>query len=93
MSPTAAELLARVVAARPNGGEDRPGQILMAEAVARALESGEHLLVEAPTGIGKSLAYLVPGALRGLMGEKLVVVTATNGKCAKMTGWLPNRSP
>jgi len=46
----------------------------MAEAVAHALESGEHLLVEAPTGVGKSLAYLVPGVL---LTEQLVVVTAT----------------
>jgi len=69
-----ATVLARVVATRPGGGENRPGQVVMAEAVAHALGSGEHLLVEAPTGVGKSLAYLVPGVL---FAEKLVVVTAT----------------
>ncbi|HEV7534491.1 MAG TPA: DEAD/DEAH box helicase, partial [Acidimicrobiia bacterium] len=74
MTPDVAATLAKVVGSRPDGGETRPGQIVMAEAVARALESGEHLLVEAPTGIGKSLAYLIPGAL---IAEKLVVVTAT----------------
>src|SRR5581483_11123159 len=72
--PDVGGLLARVVAGRPGGGEDRPGQVVMAEAVAHALESGEHLLVEAPTGVGKSLAYLVPGVL---LTEQLVVVTAT----------------
>ena len=45
------------------GGEERPGQIQMAEAVARAMTSGEHLLVQAGTGTGKSLGYLVPALL------------------------------
>ena len=44
------------------GGEERPGQIRMAEAVARALSTGEHLLVQAGTGTGKSLGYLVPAS-------------------------------
>jgi ATP-dependent DNA helicase DinG len=77
-----AAALAKVVAARPDGGENRPGQIVMAEAVAHALVAGEHLLVEAPTGIGKSLAYLIPGAL---CTEKLVVVTATKGLQEQLT--------
>jgi ATP-dependent DNA helicase DinG len=53
-----AELLALAVAAL--GGSERPGQIQMAEAVAHAFDSGEHLAVQAGTGTGKSLAYLVP---------------------------------
>ena len=57
----AAETLAAVIAAKP-GGENRPGQEAMCAAVDAALASGEHLLVEAPTGIGKSLAYLAPAA-------------------------------
>ncbi|VXB33098.1 putative ATP-dependent helicase DinG homolog [Aeromicrobium sp. 9AM] len=56
------------------GGEDRPGQIEMAEAVQHALESGEHLLVQAGTGTGKSLGYLVPSLLHG---KRVVVATAT----------------
>jgi ATP-dependent DNA helicase DinG len=45
------------------GGEPRDGQLAMARAVEHAMASGEHLLVQAGTGTGKSLAYLVP-ALR-----------------------------
>ncbi len=40
--------------------EARPQQVAMAHAVADALEAGRHLVVEAGTGVGKSLAYLVP---------------------------------
>ncbi|MBX5451504.1 MAG: protein kinase [Thermogemmatispora sp.] len=42
------------------GYEERPAQIAMAEIVARALEQGRHAILEAATGTGKSLAYLVP---------------------------------
>src|SRR5579884_911365 len=42
------------------GYEERPAQVKMAAAVAHVLESGEHLIVEAGTGTGKSLAYLLP---------------------------------
>nr|MCW2728936.1 ATP-dependent helicase [Aeromicrobium sp.] len=56
------------------GGEDRPGQIEMAEAVKHALDTGEHLLVQAGTGTGKSLGYLVPSLLHG---KRVVVATAT----------------
>lgn len=49
---------------RARGGyEHRTGQARMAEAVARALEEGRHLVVEAGTGTGKTLAYLVPALL------------------------------
>ena len=40
--------------------EERPGQREMAERIARALEDGQHLVVQAGTGTGKSLAYLTP---------------------------------
>src|SRR3954451_16701732 len=56
--PTVGALLAAAVQAV--GGTQRAGQILMAEAVARAIHTGEHLAVQAGTGTGKSLAYLVP---------------------------------
>jgi len=45
------------------GGSPREGQIEMAEAVANALSDRHHLLVQAGTGTGKSLAYLVPARL------------------------------
>ncbi len=56
------------------GGEDRAGQIQMAEAVRDALAGGTHLLVQAGTGTGKSLGYLVPSLLHG---KRVVVATAT----------------
>jgi ATP-dependent DNA helicase DinG len=56
------------------GYEDRPGQLAMAEAVEDALASDRPLFVEAGTGTGKTLAYLVPAILSG---KKVVVSTAT----------------
>ncbi|MGH3336984.1 MAG: DEAD/DEAH box helicase, partial [Nocardioides sp.] len=69
---TVGEVLATAVDAL--GGEERPGQVAMAEAVATAMESGQHLLVQAGTGTGKSLAYLVPSLLHD---RRVVVATAT----------------
>ncbi|MGV0806969.1 ATP-dependent DNA helicase [Mycolicibacterium setense] len=66
------------IAVKGLGGTGRPGQVEMAEAVAAAFESGEHLAVQAGTGTGKSLAYLVPSIARALQTEQPVVVsTAT----------------
>ena len=56
------------------GGQERPGQIEMAQAVADAMATGTHLLVQAGTGTGKSLAYLVPALLHD---RRVVVATAT----------------
>ncbi len=56
------------------GGERRAGQVAMAHAVAAALDGGRHLLVQAGTGTGKSLAYLVPALLHS---SRVVVATAT----------------
>ncbi len=71
-----AELLATAVAAL--GGAQRDGQIKMAEAVAHAFDTGEHLAVQAGTGTGKSLAYLVPAIVHSLSDNRPVVVsTAT----------------
>ncbi|HUA95762.1 MAG TPA: DEAD/DEAH box helicase, partial [Acidimicrobiales bacterium] len=69
----AAVLLARVTAGLV-AGEDRPQQLVMCRAVAGAMESGRHLVVQAGTGTGKSLAYLVPATTSG---RKVVVATAT----------------
>ncbi|MCF2533051.1 ATP-dependent DNA helicase [Yinghuangia soli] len=70
--PDLGQLLTAAVAAV--GGTERPGQVRMAEAVAGAVARREHLLVQAGTGTGKSLAYLVP-ALAGR--RRVVVATAT----------------
>jgi ATP-dependent DNA helicase DinG len=60
------------------GGSERPGQVAMAEAVARAIRTGDHLAVQAGTGTGKSLAYLVPALRHAVATESTVVVsTAT----------------
>ena len=56
------------------GGQPREGQLQMAEAVANALTDRHHLLVQAGTGTGKSLAYLVPALVHG---KKVLVATAT----------------
>lgn len=51
------------IAARHSSYEERPEQLQMAEAVARAIADEKHLMVEAGTGVGKSFAYLVPSIL------------------------------
>ncbi|MDQ1486958.1 MAG: ATP-dependent helicase DinG [Actinomycetota bacterium] len=60
-------LLARAV--EGVGGEPREGQLTMAQAVEQAMVTGQHLLVQAGTGTGKSLAYLVP-AIRHALAER-----------------------
>jgi ATP-dependent DNA helicase DinG len=70
---------ALTAAVRAIGGTERSGQAEMADAVADAFDTGTHLLVQAGTGTGKSLGYLVP-ALNWLTehpGERIVVATAT----------------
>lgn len=60
------------------GYRPRPGQLQMARAVAAALSGGRHLAVEAGTGIGKTLAYLVPAVLWARHhGRRVVVATHT----------------
>jgi ATP-dependent DNA helicase DinG len=54
--------------------EYRPGQIAMAEAVADALANRHHLLVEAGTGTGKTLAYLIPAIATG---RRIIISTGT----------------
>ena len=60
------------------GGGRRAGQHQMARAVATAIDAGEHLLVQAGTGTGKSLGYLVPVVCRAVEhDERVIVSTAT----------------
>ena len=63
------------ILSRSKNFEFRPQQQQMAVAVARALEEQEHLAVEAGTGVGKSLAYLVPAILFAAARKKKAVVS------------------
>ena len=66
--------LAAIVAQLPGGGELREGQQEMAEAVESSIDSGRHLVVQAGTGTGKTLAYLLPAVHSH---GRTVVATAT----------------
>ena len=58
--------------------ERRAGQVAMADQIAQAFNDGDHLLIEAGTGTGKSLAYLLPAALWAIQnGERVVIATNT----------------
>ena len=70
----ALELLDRITQRLPGGGESREGQRQMVRAVAAAFSKGQHTVIEAGTGIGKSLAYLVPAVM---VGQRVVIATAT----------------
>ncbi|NLY30688.1 MAG: DEAD/DEAH box helicase family protein [Firmicutes bacterium] len=66
------------ISQRLEGYEERPGQLLMAKTVARALWEGRAALIEAGTGTGKSLAYLVPASYwTSLSRERVIVSTNT----------------
>jgi len=81
--PAGADLVARVEAifsptgllSKARNFEYRPQQQAMAVAVAQALEQREHLAVEAGTGVGKSLAYLIPAILFAVANRKKAVVS------------------
>ena len=65
-------------AVRSLGGSPRQGQTTMAQEVAQSLADGTHLLVQAGTGTGKSLGYLVPAMVHAVQaGHRVVVSTAT----------------
>jgi len=63
-----------VLSQRLPGYQERPAQIEMATRVAEALSQGKHAILEAPTGVGKSLAYLVPI----VCSCKVVIVSTAN---------------
>jgi ATP-dependent DNA helicase DinG len=83
MADEVKEAVARAAASLPGGGETREGQMEMAGAVSRAVGSRRHLVVQAGTGTGKSLAYLVPAALSG---QRVVVATATKALQDQLAG-------
>jgi ATP-dependent DNA helicase DinG len=68
-----------LIAKHHKGYEYRAGQIKMAEAVLRAFENKKHLIVEAGTGTGKTMAYLVP-AIAAAIGQKKRVIISTGTK-------------
>jgi ATP-dependent DNA helicase DinG len=70
------DLLDTVVATIPDG-EDRPQQRTMVTEVERSFATGEHLAVQGPTGVGKSVAYLLPAIARAGAGDRTVVVTSS----------------
>ncbi|MGH7178640.1 MAG: ATP-dependent DNA helicase, partial [Tepidisphaeraceae bacterium] len=64
------------IARRLGGGyEHRPQQLEMASAVEQAFEIGEHALIEAGTGVGKSFAYLLPAIERAVRHKQRVVIS------------------
>jgi DNA polymerase-3 subunit epsilon/ATP-dependent DNA helicase DinG len=76
--PDEVETLLEGLAGHPEvlaGFERRPEQAAMARAVAEVLSGAEHLIVEAGTGVGKSLAYLLPSACFALLNRTRVVVS------------------
>ncbi|RMH68013.1 MAG: ATP-dependent DNA helicase, partial [Actinomyces sp.] len=77
------EFLDAATAALPGGGEHRPGQRRMAAAVAETIEGDGHLVVQAGTGTGKSLAYLCAAAASG---RRTVVATATRALQDQLAG-------
>ena len=78
-----AAALARLTERLPGGGESRPGQTQMADAVATAIERRRPLVVQAGTGTGKSLGYLVPALVSG---KRVVVATATKALQDQLAG-------
>jgi ATP-dependent DNA helicase DinG len=67
-------LLDRITQDLPGGGESREGQRQMVRSVAAAFSRRQHTVIEAGTGVGKSLAYLVPAVMTG---QRVVIATAT----------------
>ena len=67
-------LLDRITQDLPGGGERREGQRQMVASVAAAFSRRRHAIIEAGTGVGKSLAYLIPAAMSA---HRVVIATAT----------------
>ena len=73
LSQEVEKALRKVTGALP-AAEERPGQLAMAQAVAEGIAANRHLIVQAGTGTGKTMGYLVPAVLTG---SRIVVATAT----------------
>ena len=66
--------LKQIIQSMPGGGEERPGQRRMARSVTESVRDSRHLVVQAGTGTGKTLAYLLPVVMSG---KRTVVTTYT----------------
>jgi ATP-dependent DNA helicase DinG len=77
------DALERVVGELPGGGEPRDGQRQMADAVRLGIAERKHVAVQAGTGTGKTLAYLVPAILSG---RRTIVATATKALQDQVAG-------
>src|ERR1700728_2237905 len=83
IQPSGTDLVSRVesifsasgILSKASNFEFRPQQQEMAVAVARALQNREHVAVEAGTGVGKSLAYLIPSILFAVANKKKAIVS------------------
>ena len=64
-----------LVAQFHEGYEYRDGQIKMAEAIAKTFHEKKHLIVEAPTGTGKTLAYLIPAIAESIRTKKRIIIS------------------
>lgn len=64
-----------IISHRLKNYEFRPQQVEMTKAISEAIESNRHLIVEAGTGIGKSLAYLIPFIIYAVREDKKVIVS------------------
>ncbi len=84
MNPRAA--LSKLAASIEGGGETRDGQIVMAEAVARAVREERPLVVQAGTGTGKTWAYLVGALLTGGGERRILIATATKALQDQLAG-------
>ena len=83
----ASHVMAGGVLGAMTGYEERPGQIDMLKAIVRAFNSREHLMIEAGTGVGKSLAYLLPAMHWALVNDTPVIVsTATRNLQSQLVG-------
>jgi ATP-dependent DNA helicase DinG len=60
---------------REKGYEHRPQQEIMARSIAEALGARQHLIIEAPTGVGKTLAYLVPSVLYAMSEDRKAIIS------------------
>jgi ATP-dependent DNA helicase DinG len=67
-----------LLARKSRAYEVRPGQVRMAEAVDRAIREKHHLAIEAPCGIGKTYAYLLPAILHAVETDSRVIVCTAN---------------
>jgi ATP-dependent DNA helicase DinG len=79
----ALDLLDLITHDLPGGGESRDGQRAMVRSVAAALSRRKTTIIEAGTGIGKSLAYLIPAAMSG---QRVVIATATKNLQDQLAG-------